>query len=280
MTGPSAFAALHTAPDPFLPPNTWDLASGLLLTDAGFPAVGTTSLGVTGWSSTMTPTPRWVSNRIAWPPPRLTDRLTSDRSRALTGLSGRGAVVPAATERLLEAATRLFYERGIAASGVDTVVAESGVSKPTLYAHFGTKDALVAAVLARQHEQRRASLEAYLQARAGLPARERLLSLFDWVAGHQRTLWARGCPFVNAAVELVRPADDAARDVIQRHKRWFRGVLAELAAQAGAHDPAGLASQLHLLIEGANARMLAEVDTAAITEARHLAELALQARLP
>lgn len=156
------------------------------------------------------------------------------------------------------------------------MVAESGVSKPTLYAHFGTKDALVAAALASQHAQRRASLDAYLHERLGLPARERLLVPFDWIAGHQRGRWGRGCPFVNASVELVRPGDDAARDVIRRHKKWFRGVLTELASAAGAEDPAALASRLHLLIEGANSRMLAEGDTAAITEARQVAELLVQ----
>ena len=53
--------------------------------------------------------------------------------------------------RLLDTATELFYTEGIAATGVDKVVARAGVSKPTLYAHFGSKDELVAAVLERRH---------------------------------------------------------------------------------------------------------------------------------
>lgn len=176
-----------------------------------------------------------------------------------------------AEQRLLDAAAGLFYRQGIAASGVDAVAAESGVSKPTLYARFGTKAGLVAAVLGRHHEQRRASLEAYLHARSRLPARERLLSVFDWVAGQHDGDWRRGCPFVNASVELCRPGDTPARAVVQRHKRWFRGVLAGLADQAGAVDPEAVASQLHLLIEGANARMLAEDDRTAIESARRAA---------
>ena len=47
MTSTSVFAALHSAPGPFLLPNAWDVASALLLADAGFPAIGTTSLGIT-----------------------------------------------------------------------------------------------------------------------------------------------------------------------------------------------------------------------------------------
>lgn len=179
----------------------------------------------------------------------------------------------AVDKELIDAATRLFYERGVAATGVDTVAAVSGVSKPTLYAHFGTKAALVAAVLEEQHRQRRASLEVHLAARARQSPTERLLSVFDWIASHQSGDWKRGCPFVNASVELVGVANDPAREAIGRHKQWFRGVLACLAEEAGADDPVALASQLHLLIEGANARMLAEGDSTAIVDARRVGEL-------
>lgn len=178
-----------------------------------------------------------------------------------------------ARDKLLDNATELFYRCGITASGVDTIVAESGVSKPTLYAHFRTKRELVVAVLESQHGARRASLEAHLRDRAGLSAQERLSSVFDWIEGHQRGDWARGCPFVNASVELVGSDDGAGRKVVREHKAWFRGVLCELAVEAGAVDPAGLASRLHLLIEGANARMLAEADRDAIADARGAARV-------
>lgn len=176
-----------------------------------------------------------------------------------------------ASDKLVLSATRLFYARGITASGVDTIVAEAGVSKPTLYAHFRTKQHLIAAVLERQHQQRRASLEAHLQDRQALSAPKRLLSIFDWIAAHQRGEWARGCPFVNASVELTGAEDVAAHNVIRRHKRWFRGVLTALSKEAGVASPAALSSQLHLLIEGANARMLAETDHAAIADAKRAA---------
>ena len=189
-----------------------------------------------------------------------------------------------APAKLIETATRLFYANGISATGVDAIVAKSGVSKPTLYAHFGTKTGLVAAVLEHQHRLRRDSLEEHLATREALPARERLLSVFDWVADQQRSDWRRGCPFVNASVELGEMQNGTGKGTVNRHKRWFRGKLTELAALAGAAAPAVLASQIHLLIEGANARMLAESDTAAIFDGRASAELlldhALRARRP
>lgn len=180
-----------------------------------------------------------------------------------------------ASEKLIHTATRLFYEHGITATGVDTIVAVSGVSKPTLYAHFGTKHRLIAAVLDRQHQERRVSLEAHLQARSTLSAPGRLLTIFDWVAAQQRSAWNRGCPFVNASVELAMAEDKVAKAVVQRHKRWFRGVLAALAGEAGAAASEAVASQLHLLIEGANARMLAEGDLMAIVAAKQAARTLL-----
>lgn len=185
-----------------------------------------------------------------------------------------------ARDKLLSTASQLFYARGITATGVDTIVAESGVSKPTLYAHFRTKNDLVAAVLEDRHRQRRASLEAYLAERCELSAHDRLMSVFDWIADHQRGAGARGCPFVNASVELVRAEDTAARRVVRVHKRWFRGVLTELAAEAGAPDAAAIAAALHLLIEGANIRMLAEGDRTGIADARRTGETLLAAAIP
>ena len=50
-------------------------------------------------------------------------------------------------DKLIEAAAKLFYERGVHATGVDAVVHAAGLTKPTLYSHFRSKDELVAAVL-------------------------------------------------------------------------------------------------------------------------------------
>jgi hypothetical protein len=50
-------------------------------------------------------------------------------------------------ERILATADKLFYTQGIRAVGVDTIAAEAGVSKRTLYNHYPSKDALIAAYL-------------------------------------------------------------------------------------------------------------------------------------
>src|SRR5256885_13311133 len=149
-------------------------------------------------------------------------------------------VVAPARERLLDAASALFYDRGITATGVDAVVAASGVSKPTLYAHFRSKSELIAAVLARRSARRQVSLPARVAAETDDP-RGQLVAVFDWLAEFHAAEGARGCAVLNAAAELPDP-DDPARQVARRHKRWMRQFLAGLAAEAGAEDPARLGS--------------------------------------
>lgn len=169
-------------------------------------------------------------------------------------------------ERLLEVAAEVFYTEGIRATGVDTIVKRAGVSKPTLYAQFGSKEQLVAAVLERRSRTRREALTRFLAASAET-GEQRLLTVFDWLAeGHGRAGF-RGCPFTNAAVELPDPGHPA-RLVISAYKNWLRGTLARLASEAGLVDPQGLGSDLLMLIDGANARVVVADDRTAIRRAR------------
>src|ERR1700680_1466234 len=95
-------------------------------------------------------------------------------------------------ERILRTADRLFYSQGIRAIGVDTVAAEIGISKRTLYNHFPSKDELVAAYLARRFIVPKPTDD---------PPLDQILAGFDrlerWFANES----FRGCPFVNAVTE-------------------------------------------------------------------------------
>lgn len=184
-----------------------------------------------------------------------------------------------AAEKLLETASALFYAQGIGAVGVDAVVARSGVSKPTLYAQFGSKDGLIAAVLDRRRESRQEALTEFLAAVTS-PPECRLLSVFDWLAlGHAKPGF-RGCPFTNAAVELTDP-DHPGRAVILAYKTWLRTTLSGLAAEADLADPEDLGSDLLLLIDGANARVVHSGDRDAMHRAgRAAARLVVAARKP
>ncbi|MEU8974509.1 TetR/AcrR family transcriptional regulator [Streptomyces monashensis] len=184
-----------------------------------------------------------------------------------------------AGERLLAAASELFYAQGIGAVGVDAVVARSGVSKPTLYAQFGSKGGLIAAVLDRRRWTRQQALTDFLDGLSSGPE-EKLLAVFDWLAqGHVKPGF-RGCPFTNAAVELP-DAGHPARAVILAYKTALRTTLAELAADAGLADPEELGSDLLLLIDGANARVVHSGDHTAMRRAGSAAaRLIAAARTP
>jgi AcrR family transcriptional regulator len=167
-------------------------------------------------------------------------------------------------ERLLEAASDLFYREGIRAVGVDTISAEAGVSKRTLYNRFGGKDELVAEYLRRRDERWRG----YLQERTDgvVDPREKLLAVFEayeeWLVGED----LRGCAFANAAAEIPDP-EHPARIVAQRHKEGVREHLTALAKEAGFDEPEALAERLLLLLEGAAA-------TAAMRHSREPLEVA------
>jgi AcrR family transcriptional regulator len=167
---------------------------------------------------------------------------SSERGRAIRRRPG--------VERLLEAASDLFYREGIRAVGVDTISAKAGVSKRTLYNRFGGKDVLVAEYLRRRDERWRVYLQE--QTEGVVDPRERLLAVFrayeEWLVGED----FRGCAFANAAVEIPDP-NHPARIVARRHKEGVREHLAALANEAGFDEPEPLAERLLLLLEGAAA---------------------------
>lgn len=154
-----------------------------------------------------------------------------------------------AYERVLEAASELFYREGIRAVGVDAVAEAAGVTKKTLYEKFGSKDELVVAYLRARDERWRRWLQDFVHARGGSP-KERLLATFDGLGEWMERENPRGCGFVNAYAELADPAHPA-REVVLEQKRWLLGYLTELASEAGAEDARGLAETLLMLHEGA-----------------------------
>src|SRR6201990_3287733 len=100
---------------------------------------------------------------------------------------------PDMKDRILETADRLFYLQGIRAIGVDTVAAEIGISKRTLYNHFPSKDDLISAYLARRIVPVPASDK---------PPLQQILSMFDALERRFASRDFRGCPYVNAVAEL------------------------------------------------------------------------------
>ncbi|MEV7421533.1 helix-turn-helix domain-containing protein [Streptomyces sp. NPDC091212] len=138
--------------------------------------------------------------------------------------------------RVLEAASRLFYERGIHAVGVDLIAAEAGVTKKTLYDRFGSKDQLVVEYLAARDERWRAVLATYLEPEGPRPTpEERVRAVFDASGRWMRENGARGCSMINARAEIDDPAHPAYA-VITAQKAWLLTLFTSLVRERGEKD--------------------------------------------
>jgi AcrR family transcriptional regulator len=154
-----------------------------------------------------------------------------------------------AATRIFEAAQDLFYRRGIRAVGVDEIVCEAGVTKPSLYRSFESKDDLVAKCLENFAEEGWVALEARI-ASAGPEPLAQLHALLGHYADEMAQPGFRGCPMSNAAVEFPEEGHPG-RVVAEACKTKLRARIVELTRQVGADDPDALADGLILLIEGA-----------------------------
>jgi AcrR family transcriptional regulator len=181
-----------------------------------------------------------------------------------------------ARERILSAASRLFYERGIRNVGIDEIIATAGVAKASLYKHFASKDALIVEVLHEQDEAWRKHLEAGVAARGGTP-KERLLAVFDVLEEWFGEVSFRGCAFINTTVELASPGHPG-HAASREHKRRMRSYLRELAKAAKVKDADALAGHLALLAEGAIVTALMEQSAEPARRARSAAAQLLAGR--
>jgi AcrR family transcriptional regulator len=176
---------------------------------------------------------------------------------------------PSMKERILDTADRLFYLKGIRAIGVDTVAAEIGISKRTLYNHFPSKDALISAYLERRFLQHTPP-----DKRSEKSPIEQILGTFDSLERRFSAKDFRGCPFVNAVAELgadAKPVRKIAIAFKESRRLWFRDLLIQL----GVSNAEALATQLVLLVDGSIAQDLVRDDPAMARAAKEAAKVLL-----
>ncbi|MGK5692331.1 TetR/AcrR family transcriptional regulator [Streptomyces sp. URMC 128] len=153
-----------------------------------------------------------------------------------------------AARRVLAAAARLFYERGIHAVGVDLIAAEAGVTKKTLYDRFGSKEQIVVEYLADRDERWRVFLAERLDAAPPQPG-EQVLAVFDASRAWAAERSPKGCSMVNAHAEISDPAHPA-HPVITGQKQWMLALFTRLASDIDPGRADVLARALMLLHEG------------------------------
>jgi AcrR family transcriptional regulator len=178
-------------------------------------------------------------------------------------------------ERLLDAASELFYAEGVQSVGIDRVIERAGVAKASLYSTFGSKEELVRAYLEARHEQTLGRLHAALE-QVDDPV-ERILAVFDAQAELFRAPGFHGCAFTAAAAEA--PAGGRITQATESYRRDIRALFTTLAAAAGAPDPSMLASQLQLIYDGGGMAANLDHDPAIAAPARTAAATLIAAAL-
>jgi AcrR family transcriptional regulator len=163
-------------------------------------------------------------------------------------LAGPYAPAARAADRIFDTARDLFYREGIRAVGVDEIVTRAGVTKPSLYRSYKSKDELVAAVL---REVETGFWDRFEAAEALHPdnPKAQMVAYFQGLADRSGGDDYRGCNLSNAVVEYP-DRQHAGRQVAQVHKQQLRDRLRAKAAEMGASDPEVVGDAMMLLVEG------------------------------
>jgi AcrR family transcriptional regulator len=185
---------------------------------------------------------------------------------------------PAKRDELIDLAMQIFNRHGYHATGVDRIMEETGIAKTTLYRHFGSKEELIAAALAKGDEEARDQLRHFVETASSDP-RERLLATFGQLEVWLEDCEFKGCPFIAAAAEYTG-RNDAVCEQVRLHKRLTLAYFEELARAAGLTDPKTVAKQIMMLHEGAIAYAQVLGCKGVIDAARRAAQHLIDASLP
>jgi AcrR family transcriptional regulator len=173
-------------------------------------------------------------------------------------------------DRILVTAARLFHRHGVAATGVDRVIAEAGVAKATFYRQYRTKEDLVLAWI--RDPATRWFDRILEQAERATPSPDAvLLAIFDGTASWLERNQFRGCPYLNTIAELADvQAEHRVRAAALAYLEEIGAHLRRLATRAGV-DP-GIGDQVHTLLAGAIELAVARRSTAPLLVARAATE--------
>lgn len=186
----------------------------------------------------------------------------------------RGQQLTPGARAVLDAAGRMFYERGLSAVAMEAIAEEAGVTKKTVYDRFRSKSALVCVYLAERDERYRSWVDNWL---ADHPDTDPALGVFDALDAWMNTQGSLGCAFVHAHAELLAEPEHPAHQVIREHKHWLHEKFHALVRRTHSSEPSLLATQLLALHEGAIVLGSTSDVPDAISAARQAAERLLHA---
>jgi len=176
-------------------------------------------------------------------------------------------------EKILSSAEQLIYQNGIHATGMDLLVKTSGVARKSIYRYFATKDDVAAAAL--NERDGRWMHWFRTESDKGDTPQDRILNMFTVLRGWFESEGFRGCAFINTAGEVGDP-DDPVRQIAKLHKQKLLDYTLELTEQLNIEQPAALARQLLILMEGAITMSYVMGDCSAADSAQDVAKLLLE----
>ncbi|MBP0446162.1 TetR/AcrR family transcriptional regulator [Roseomonas sp. SSH11] len=186
---------------------------------------------------------------------------------------------PTTRERIIAAASRLFYAQGVGKVSMDAVAAAAGVTKRTLYYHFRSKDDLAAAYLEGRDQPNIALFQRWFEGTEGGPA-ERTRGIFLNLARSARHPKWQGCGFLRTTAELADMPGHPAVKASATHKKRAEAWLCSVFAGAGIAGAPALARQVMLLMDGAFAATLLHRDASYMEAAGEAAQALVRVALP
>ncbi len=154
-----------------------------------------------------------------------------------------------ARERLIDAASKLMYQKGIPSVGITEIIETANVSRMSLYNIFKNKHDLTIAVLERYLNKRREMVkEAFKDKNDPVLGIE---TLFDIVFCLRKEDNFRGCMFMNSAVQVSDP-DSEVHQLVRNHKLWIKREIEQTLLQyMNAKNAEVKAQQILMLWDGA-----------------------------
>ena len=175
--------------------------------------------------------------------------------------------------RVMDTVTRLFYEQGFQATGINQIIEESEVAKASLYEHFPSKEAILQAYLEDATTRWRSGFEEFCKGKAA--GEKKILALFDFRKLRASEGGFKGCTFIRVVYELPN-LDEAALALVRRHKEYIRNMLKEnialLPAKRSPREVEELVEMITSLYEGCGVRSSLERDARPIDSARKIAQ--------
>ena len=181
----------------------------------------------------------------------------------------------AARTRILDVASRLFYEQGYNSTGINQIIDEAGIARGSLYNHFPSKRDLLTAYIEQAEELWFAELDTLLEPLKD--PKQKLLALFDFRIERQLRSNFGGCQFVKIGAEVAKD-DLSAFEMVRQQKERVKIYIKDLLAEINLSKPQVLSKEmlidtLFLLMEGATVSASISKDVQAIRDAKNIAKL-------